>query len=46
MDHGGVLRRHELTDQEWELTAPLIPQAVAGGPRVADRQVINGRSAR
>ncbi|WP_443079728.1 IS5 family transposase [Streptomyces sp. NBC_01717] len=37
-----VLRRHELTDQEWELLAPLIPRAVTGRPRVDDRRVING----
>ncbi|WP_414079834.1 IS5 family transposase [Streptomyces sp. CL7] len=30
------------TDQEWELLAPLIPQAATGRPRVSDRQVING----
>ncbi|MEW2404449.1 IS5 family transposase [Streptomyces sp. NPDC046862] len=36
------MRRHELTDQEWELLAPLIPRAVTGRPRVEDRQVING----
>ncbi|CAM5696597.1 IS5 family transposase IS1650 [Streptomyces griseorubiginosus] len=37
-----MIRRHELTDQEWELLAPLIPQASTGRPRVSDRQVING----
>jgi transposase len=37
-----VVRRHELTDQEWELLAPLIPRAATGRPRVSDRQVING----
>ncbi|MBM4830891.1 transposase [Actinospica acidiphila] len=42
MDHGGVIRRHELTDQKWELPAPLIPRAATGRPRVPDRQVING----
>ncbi|MFF7074522.1 IS5 family transposase [Streptomyces pseudovenezuelae] len=36
------MRRHELTEQEWELLAPLIPRAVSGRPRVSDRQVING----
>ncbi|MBL1119651.1 transposase [Streptomyces sp. 110] len=36
------MRRHELTDQEWELLAPLIPRAATGRPRTADRQVING----
>ncbi|MFF9819016.1 transposase, partial [Streptomyces sp. NPDC014006] len=37
-----MIRRHELTDQEWKLLAPLIPRAVTGRPRVEDRQVING----
>ncbi|MFF1605417.1 IS5 family transposase [Streptomyces mirabilis] len=35
------IRRHELTDQEWELLAPLIPRAATGRPRVEDRQVID-----
>lgn len=42
VDHGGVIRRHELTDQEWELLAPLIPRAATGLPWVSDRQIING----
>lgn len=42
VDHGGVIRRHELTDLEWELLAPLIPRAATGRPRVEDRQVVNG----
>ncbi|MFF3468041.1 transposase [Streptomyces sp. NPDC001984] len=42
VDHGGVARRHELTDQEWELLVPLIPRAATGRPCVEDRQVING----
>ncbi|WP_425583481.1 IS5 family transposase [Streptomyces paradoxus] len=37
-----MVRRHELTDQEWELLAPLIPRAATRRPRVEDRQVING----
>jgi transposase len=36
------MRRHELTDLERELLAPLIPRAVTGWPRVSNRQVING----
>ncbi|MFE0488249.1 transposase [Streptomyces griseoaurantiacus] len=36
------VHRHELTDQEWELLAPLIPRASTGRPRVEDRRVING----
>ncbi|QOV33290.1 IS5 family transposase [Streptomyces ferrugineus] len=42
VDHGGVVCRHELSDQEWELLAPLIPRAATGRPRVEDRQVVNG----
>ncbi|MFI1250316.1 IS5 family transposase [Streptomyces anulatus] len=42
MDHGVVIRRHELTDREWELLAPLIPRAVRGRSRAEDRQIING----
>ncbi|MFC7891717.1 IS5 family transposase [Streptomyces sp. NPDC057381] len=37
-----MVRRYELTDQERELLAPLIPRAVTGRPRAEDRQVING----
>ncbi|MEU6682865.1 IS5 family transposase [Streptomyces sp. NPDC046832] len=37
-----MVHRHELTDQEWELLAPLIPRAATGRPRVGDRQVTNG----
>ncbi|MFF0711216.1 IS5 family transposase [Streptomyces bauhiniae] len=36
------MHRHELTDREWELLAPLIPRAVTGRPRADDRKVING----
>ncbi|MEV5843506.1 IS5 family transposase [Streptomyces sp. NPDC051985] len=36
------MRRHELTEQEWELLAPLIPRAATGRPRVEDRRVVNG----
>ncbi|MFJ9240115.1 IS5 family transposase [Streptomyces anulatus] len=42
VDHGVVMRRHELTDREWELLAPLIPRAVRGRPRAEDRRIING----
>ncbi|MFI6089492.1 transposase [Streptomyces sp. NPDC051218] len=42
MDHGGVIRRHEPTEHEGELLAPLIPRAATGRPRVEDRQVVNG----
>ncbi|MER7878444.1 IS5 family transposase [Streptomyces solisilvae] len=37
-----MIRRHELTDHEWELLAPLIPRAVTGRPRAEDRKIING----
>ncbi|MEU4265559.1 transposase [Streptomyces sp. NPDC025273] len=36
------MQRHELTDQDWDLLAPLIPSASTGRPRVDDRRVING----
>ncbi|MEU9083529.1 transposase [Streptomyces sp. NPDC048357] len=42
VDHGVVIRRHELADQDWELRFPLKPTAVRGRRRVEDRQVING----
>ena len=39
----GVVRRHELTDEQWEAIAPLLPVSGARGrPRVDDRRVING----
>ncbi|MFF9119157.1 transposase [Streptomyces massasporeus] len=37
-----MVRRDELTDQQWELLVPLIPRAATGRPRVSDRQVVNG----
>ncbi|WP_374215543.1 transposase [Streptomyces sp. RKCA744] len=37
-----MVRRHDLTDHEWELLAPLIPRASTGRPRVEDRRLING----
>ncbi|MGY1583874.1 transposase [Streptomyces sp. MN13] len=36
------MHRHELSDHEWDLLAPLIPRAVTGRPRADDRRVING----
>ncbi|MEU4264475.1 IS5 family transposase [Streptomyces sp. NPDC025273] len=42
MDRGVVICRHELSDVEWELLAPLIPSAGRGRPRAEDRRVING----
>jgi len=36
------MRRHELTDEEWELLAPLVHRAATGRPHVEDRRVTNG----
>jgi len=35
-------RRFELTDDEWLLIEPLLPNKPRGVPRVNDRRVING----
>lgn len=35
-------RRFELTDEEWVVIEPLLPNKVRGVPRVDDRRVING----
>jgi transposase len=35
-------RRYELTETEWEIIAPLLPNKPRGVPRVDDRRVING----
>jgi transposase len=38
-----VVRRHELTDEQWQVIEPLLPPSGAKGrPRVDDRRVING----
>lgn len=36
------MRRHELTDEEWVIIRPLLPNKSRGVPRVDDRRVING----
>ena len=37
------MRRHELTDREWERRAPLLPPSSRRGrPRKDDRRIING----
>ena len=36
------MRRHELTDEEWAVIQPLLPNKPRGVPRVDDRRVING----
>ena len=38
-----MVRRHELTDEQWQVVEPLLPVSGAKGrPRVDDRRVING----
>ena len=36
------MRRHELSDEEWAVIAPLLPTNSRGIARVDDRRVING----
>ena len=35
-------RRYELTDFEWSIIEPLLPNKPRGVPRVDDRKVLNG----
>ncbi len=35
-------RRFDLTDFEWSIIQPLLPNKQRGVPRVGDRRVING----
>jgi transposase len=35
-------RRYELTDREWSIIQPLLPNKPRGVPRVDDRRVLNG----
>lgn len=35
-------RRYELTDQEWSIIEPRLPNKPRGVPRVDDRRVLNG----
>ena len=38
-----MVRRHELTDEQWQVIESLLPPSGAKGrPRVDDRRVING----
>ena len=38
-----MVRRHELTDEQWQAIQPLLlPSGTKGRPRVDDRRVING----
>ncbi len=36
------MRRHELSDYEWRVIQPLLPNKPRGVPRVDDRRVLNG----
>ena len=36
------MRRHELTEFEWKVIEPLLPNKPRGVPRVNDRRVLNG----
>ncbi|MFJ2864128.1 IS5 family transposase [Kitasatospora sp. NPDC087314] len=36
------MRRHELSDAEWELVQPLLPRPTMERPRLDDRTVLNG----
>jgi transposase len=36
------MRRHELTDFEWKVIEPLLPNKPRGVPRANDRRVLNG----
>jgi transposase len=38
----GSPKRYELTDFEWSIIAPLLPNKPRGVPRVDDRRVLNG----
>lgn len=35
-------RRYELTDFEWSIIEPLLPNKPRGVPRVDDRKILNG----
>jgi transposase len=37
-----VIRRHELTDEEWEKLRPFLPASRLGRPREDDQRVLNG----
>lgn len=37
-----TLRRYELSDFEWSIIAPLLPNKPRGVPRADDRRVLNG----
>lgn len=37
-----MVRRHELSDAEWEVLSGLLPKTATGRPRRDDRLVLNG----
>lgn len=37
-----MIRRHELSDAQWEFVRPLLPATLRGRRRLDDRQVLNG----
>ncbi|WP_328755790.1 transposase [Streptomyces sp. NBC_00271] len=37
-----MIRRHELSDAEWEFVRPLLPEPLRGRKRLDDRTVLNG----
>jgi hypothetical protein len=42
VDHGRVIRRHELSDAEWEFVGPLLPVSLRGRKRLDDREMLTG----
>ncbi|MBB5107880.1 transposase, partial [Streptomyces spectabilis] len=37
-----MIRRHELSDAEWEFVRPLLPASLRGRKRLDDRKILNG----
>lgn len=37
-----MIRRHELSDAEWEFVRPLLPASLRRRKRLDDRRVLNG----
>ncbi|WP_373432159.1 transposase [Streptomyces afghaniensis] len=37
-----MIRRHELSDPEWDFVRPLLPASLRGPKRLDDRMVLNG----
>ena len=36
------MNRYDLTDSEWSVIEPLLPNKPRGAPRVEDRRALNG----